>query len=99
MKTLYYELTNDGYHIYDENDNLFHIHQYEPYIPNRELNYEENAKQQIHEIMVGEYAGLVYEGNMNFEDVPAEYQEEVQENIDAIEDYEQAYKIVTGEIA
>ncbi len=50
---LYYELTNDGYHIYDMNDTLFHIHQYEPYIPGHSKSYEENAIAQIHELMVG----------------------------------------------
>ena len=47
---LYYEITDDGYHIYDRNDSMFHIHQYEPYIPNRNLSYEENAKAQIEEL-------------------------------------------------
>lgn len=47
MKELYYELTDNGYHIYDKNDPLFHIHQYEPYIPNPSNSYEENAKAHI----------------------------------------------------
>lgn len=47
---LYYELTTDGYHIYDEEDALFHIHQYDPYIPDKTKNYEENAKAQIAEL-------------------------------------------------
>lgn len=47
MKDLYYEITEDGYHIYDHNDSLFHIHQYEPYIPDSSKSYEENAQAQI----------------------------------------------------
>lgn len=50
MKDLYYELTSDGYHIYDRNDPLFHIHQYEPYIPDPSKSYEENAQAQIEEL-------------------------------------------------
>lgn len=99
MKDLYYELTENGYHIYDKNDALFHIHQYEPYIPNHELSYEENAKQQIHGIMAGEYADEVLEERMTIDEVPAEYKADVQAILDNIKDYERAYKIVTGEIA
>lgn len=98
MKDLYYELTEKGYHIYDTNDVLFHIHQYEPYIPNHNLSYEENANLQIHEIMVGEYASAVQSGVITMEDVPTEYIEEVQVVLDSIEDYETAYKIVVGEV-
>lgn len=50
MKDLYYEVTENGYHIYDRNDALFHIHQYEPYIPHPEKSYEENAQLQIEEL-------------------------------------------------
>lgn len=99
MKNLYYELTEKGYHIYDKNDALFHIHQYEPYIPNKSVSYEENAKQQIHGIMVDEYSSLVQDETLTMEDVPTEYKEEVQAILDSIEDYEKAYKIVVGEIA
>ena len=48
---LYYEITENGYHIYDRNDPLFHIHQYEPYIPDPTKSYEENAIAQIEELM------------------------------------------------
>ena len=50
MKDLYYEITENGYHIYDRNDPLFHVHQYEPYIPDPSKSYEENAQAQIEEI-------------------------------------------------
>ena len=50
MKNLYYELTENGYHIYDRNDSLFHVHQYEPYIPDKSKSYEENAQAQIEEL-------------------------------------------------
>ena len=47
MKDLYYEITENGYHIYDRNDALFHVYQYEPYIPDKTKSYEENAQAQI----------------------------------------------------
>ena len=50
MRELYYELTENGYHIYDRNDPLFHVHQYEPYIPDPSKSYEENAQAQIEEL-------------------------------------------------
>lgn len=50
-KDLYYVIEENGYHIYDRNDSLFHIYQYEPFIPNKNLSYEENAKEQIAEMM------------------------------------------------
>jgi hypothetical protein len=50
-KDLYYVIEDNGYHIYDRNDSLFHVHQYEPFIPNKNISYEENAKAQIEEFM------------------------------------------------
>lgn len=78
MPNLYYELTTDGYHIYDRNDSLFHIHQYEPYIPDHSKTYEENAKAQIHEFMVQEYVEAVTSSTMTIDAVPAEYKAEVE---------------------
>lgn len=52
MKNLYYELTSDGYYIYDHNDPLFRVHQYEPYIPDHSKSYEENAIAQMAELSV-----------------------------------------------
>ena len=49
-KDLYYVIEENGYHIYDRNDPLFHIHQYEPYIPDHTKSYEENAQAQIEEL-------------------------------------------------
>lgn len=49
-KDLFYEVTENGYHIYDRNDGLFHIHQYEPYIPDPSKSYEENAIAHIAEL-------------------------------------------------
>ena len=49
-KDLYYEIYENGYHIYDRNNSLFHIHQYEPYIPDHTKSYEENAQAQIEEL-------------------------------------------------
>lgn len=82
MKDLYYELTTDGYHIYDRNDSLFHIHQYEPYIPDHNKNYEDNAKAHIHELMVPEYVNAVTSGAMIIDAVLEEYKTEVQAIID-----------------
>ena len=53
---LYYEVYDKGYHIYDHDDSMFHIHQYEPYIPNRNLSYEENAQAHIDEIIAAREA-------------------------------------------
>ena len=50
MKDLYYVIEENGYHIYDRNDPLFHIHQYEPYIPDHTKSYEENAQAHIEEL-------------------------------------------------
>lgn len=49
MKKEYtYEVTENGYYILINGEKV--IHQYEPYIPNKELSYEENAKAQIEEM-------------------------------------------------
>ena len=50
-KAVSYEVTENGYNIY-LGDALW-ITQYEPYIPNKELSYEENAIAQINEIVEG----------------------------------------------
>ena len=50
MRDLYYTIEENGYHIYDRNDPLYHIHQYEPYIPDHTKSYEENAQAQIEEL-------------------------------------------------
>ena len=47
-KTLSYEIVDNGYKIY-LGDKLW-ITQYEPFIPNPELSYEENALAQIEEL-------------------------------------------------
>ena len=51
---LSYELEEKGYMIYK--GGTAWIHQYEPYIPNRELSYEENAIAQIEEIIASHEA-------------------------------------------
>lgn len=51
---LYYVIEENGYHIYDRNDSLFHVHQYEPYIPDKSKTYEENAQAQITKLMATE---------------------------------------------
>lgn len=47
-KTYTYEVTENGYFIFINNKKV--IHQYEPYIPDPNLSYEENAKAQIEEL-------------------------------------------------
>ena len=49
MMNLFYEVADDGYHIYDKNSTIFHIYQYEPYILDKTKSYEENAQLQVHE--------------------------------------------------
>ena len=46
-----YEVNDNGYNIYL--GEALWITQYEPYIPNKELSYEENAIAQINEIVEG----------------------------------------------
>ena len=48
---LYYELTENGYFIFDRNNENFRIYQYEPYIPYPELGYEGSAQKQIEDLM------------------------------------------------
>ena len=45
-----YTVDDTGYHIYRTDDPSFHIHQYEPYIPDHSKTYEENAKAQIEQL-------------------------------------------------
>lgn len=45
-----YKIDETGYHIYDSENPSFHIHQYEPYIPDHSKSYEENAQLQIKEL-------------------------------------------------
>lgn len=45
---LTYKVVENGYEIYS--DGQLWITQYEPYIPNKSLSYEENAKAQIAEL-------------------------------------------------
>ena len=53
-KKISYEILEDGYMIYK--GGTAWIHQYEPYIPNKELSYEENAIAQIEEIIASHEA-------------------------------------------
>ena len=55
-KQISYEVTDDGYKIYS--DGQLWIHQYEPYIPNPSISYEENAIAQIEELYNGYQASL-----------------------------------------
>ena len=48
---LYYIINENGYWIFDHNNELFRIHQYEPYIPYPELGYEGSAQKQIEDLM------------------------------------------------
>ena len=48
-KQISYEVTDNGYKIYL--DGQLWIHQYEPYIPNPSISYEENALAQMEELV------------------------------------------------
>ena len=102
MKNLYYKITENGYHIYDNNDPLFHIHQYEPYIPDHTKTYEENAQAQMHEFMVSDYASAVISGEITIDDVPEDYKAEVEEIINSQEQLytlDEAAAIIASEVA
>lgn len=48
---LFYELKEDGFYIYEgENAKFPAFHQYEPYIPNPDIGYKENALQMCKEL-------------------------------------------------
>ena len=86
MKELYYEITDNGYHIFDKNDSFFHIYQYEPYIPNKDMSYEENAKTQIYTLYLDEYVNKVMNKELDLSEVPEEYREEVESILSKIEE-------------
>lgn len=49
-----YELTENGYYIYV--NGVKTIYQYEPFIPNPNLSYEENAEKQIADMVAADNA-------------------------------------------
>lgn len=51
-----YRITDNGYFIDVDNRPMYH--QYEPFIPNHNLSYEENAIKQIQEIIENENASV-----------------------------------------
>ena len=55
-KQVSYEVTDNGYKVYLDGQQW--IHQYEPYIPNPSISYEENAIAQIEEIYNGHQQAL-----------------------------------------
>ena len=51
---IYYEILDDGFKLYEgEAAKYPFIHQYEPYIPNPDISYKENAMQMIKEFVDG----------------------------------------------
>jgi len=48
---LYYVVEESGYWIFDRNNPNYKIHQFEPYIPDHNKNYEANAQIQIEQLM------------------------------------------------
>lgn len=78
-----YEIVNDGYYILNEGKRW--IHQYEPYIPDSSKSYEENAKLQIQEIVVNDYAMEIINGKKTIEDVPQDLKEAVQKTVEVYE--------------
>lgn len=102
MKDLYYVVEENGYHIYDRNDGLLHVHQYEPYIPDKLKTYEENAQAQIHEYMVSNYASAVISGEITIDDVPEDYKAEVEEIVNSQEQLytlDEASAIIAQEVS
>lgn len=75
-----YEVVENGYFILI--DGVKSIHQYEPYILNKNLSYKENAKEQIKEMRTGEYADEVINKKITIEDVPEELKEAVEKSIE-----------------
>lgn len=100
MKKLRYEVVDNGYHIYDSNDSLFHVYQYEPYIPDHSKTYAENAQAQIHGFMVPEYVNAVTSGEIALDDVPADYKEEVKAALGNKETYtlDEAATLLASEV-
>ena len=102
MKDLYYVVEENGYHIYDRNDGLLHVHQYEPYIPDKSKTYEENAQAQIHEYMVSNYASAVISGEITIDDVPEDYKAEGEEIVNSQEQLytlDEASAIIAQEVS
>ena len=102
MKDVYYVVEENGYHIYDRNDGLLHVHQYEPYIPDKSKTYEENAQAQIHEYMVSNYASAVISGEITIDDVPEDYKAEGEEIVNSQEQLytlDEASAIIAQEVS
>ena len=83
MNKYEYEITENGYYIIVNGKKS--IHQYEPYIPNHELSYEENAKNQIEQLQISDYLYEIEKENISIEDVPKELKSKVEENLKSIE--------------
>lgn len=102
MRSLYYVVKDNGYHIYDHNDSGFHIHQYEPYIPDRTLTYEENAQAQIDRLIISYYVSAVINEEIDILDVSEQYRDAVDEIVNRtiakmeLEQKAQAYDILMG---
>ena len=79
-----YEVTENGYFILINGEKA--IHQYEPFIPNKNISYEENAKAQIKEMQINDYANSVEDGKTKIEDVPQDLKADVEKLIAEIEE-------------
>ncbi len=83
-KNYTYEVTKDGYFILENGTKV--RHQYEPYIPNHNISYEENAKLQIKGMQINDYTTDIINKKITIEDVPEELQEEVKVSIKKYEE-------------
>ena len=91
-----YELTENGYYILV--NGVKSIHQYEPFIPNKELDYEENAKLQIKGMQINDYTTEIINKQITIEDVPEELQEEVKVSIKKYEEEQKRQPATKEEI-
>ena len=79
MKEYTYEVVENGYFILI--DGIKTIHQYEPYIPNKNISYEENAKIQIKEMQINDYTNEVINKKITIEDVPEELKSDIEKKL------------------
>lgn len=95
-KNYTYEVTENGYYISIDGKKV--IHQYEPFIPDKNLSYEENAKKQIKEMQENDYAQQIINNEITIENVPEEMQENVNKIVKQYEENEKKQPATKEEI-
>ena len=91
-----YEVTENGYFIFIDGKKV--IHQYEPYIPNKDLSYEENAKNQIEEMQISDYAVEIENETLTLEDAPKKLRTRIKEQLSLREKTRQQQPATKGEV-